>query len=138
MSPAADWEGLEPDTAIVDVGGGVGSAALVLHKHFPHLQYVVQDLDGQVSAGTQVSIPFLPVSCVPQHCLQYWERNAPSCLQSGRVTLQGKFDNTSRRISVVVDASFDIITVFPVPTLQYTIFSHPNLSRVLASTFCAT
>ncbi|KAK1232072.1 hypothetical protein PQX77_004790 [Marasmius sp. AFHP31] len=68
---AADWGSLEPDTTIVDVGGGVGSAASVLYKHSPHLRYVVQDLDAQISAGTK-----------------YWERNAPHALRGGRVSLQ--------------------------------------------------
>ncbi|KAF9270532.1 S-adenosyl-L-methionine-dependent methyltransferase [Marasmius fiardii PR-910] len=68
---AIDWKTLEPDEVVVDVGGGVGSAALLLYRHSPHLKYVVQDLDIQISSGTK-----------------FWERNASQGLQSGRVKLQ--------------------------------------------------
>ncbi|KAG7099535.1 hypothetical protein E1B28_001373 [Marasmius oreades] len=68
---AIDWKSLESDEFVVDVGGGVGSAALMLYKHSPHLNYVVQDLDVQISAGTK-----------------FWERNALQGLQTGRVRLQ--------------------------------------------------
>ncbi|KAL0574006.1 hypothetical protein V5O48_007950 [Marasmius crinis-equi] len=68
---AANWQSMEPDTIIVDVGGGVGSAALLLYERWPHLRYVVQDLEIQISAGAK-----------------FWEHNAPQGLQSGRVQLQ--------------------------------------------------
>ncbi|KAL0578011.1 hypothetical protein V5O48_003961 [Marasmius crinis-equi] len=68
---ATDWKAMDPDTTVVDVGGGVGSAALILYKQSPNLKYVVQDLESQISAGDK-----------------FWERFAPQAMQSGRVKLQ--------------------------------------------------
>ena len=42
---ALDWERLESESVVVDVGGSTGNVALILLKEHPHLRYVVQDLD---------------------------------------------------------------------------------------------
>jgi hypothetical protein len=39
-----DWISLPKDSLVVDVGGSVGTVTLILTKAFPHLRYVVQDL----------------------------------------------------------------------------------------------
>lgn len=49
---AFDWEGLGTGT-VVDVGGGNGHVAAHLAKHFPDLDFVVQDLESNVETGRQ-------------------------------------------------------------------------------------
>ncbi|KAJ7812766.1 O-methyltransferase [Mycena leptocephala] len=58
------WTSLPRDSIIVDVGGGVGSTALILARAIPHVNIVVQDR------------------------ASYWAEEAPDVLESGRVTLE--------------------------------------------------
>ncbi|KAJ7855081.1 hypothetical protein B0H13DRAFT_1903300 [Mycena leptocephala] len=37
------WDDLPENSVVVDVGGGVGSTALIIANAFPHLSVVVQD-----------------------------------------------------------------------------------------------
>ena len=52
---ALDWKSLSPGSVVVDVGGGVGLVSSALAKAFPHLRYVVQDLEKVIFEGRQVS-----------------------------------------------------------------------------------
>ncbi|KAI0060099.1 S-adenosyl-L-methionine-dependent methyltransferase [Artomyces pyxidatus] len=67
-----DWKGLPKDSLVVDVGGGIGSQAMTLAQHHPHLKFVVQDR-----------------APVVKDAVQFWNDNMPGVLKSGRVELQG-------------------------------------------------
>jgi len=45
------WDMLPKDGTVVDVGGSVGGAAIALAEKFPHLKFVVQDLQNNVDNG---------------------------------------------------------------------------------------
>ena len=50
---------------VVDVGGGVGNVTHLLAKAFPHLCYVVQDLENVIIEAHKVSQPhFLSSFCL--------------------------------------------------------------------------
>ena len=49
-----DWKSLPPDSVVVDVGGSVGKVTYELHKVFPHLKYVIQDLPPVVKDAKNV------------------------------------------------------------------------------------
>ncbi|KAJ7804660.1 S-adenosyl-L-methionine-dependent methyltransferase [Mycena leptocephala] len=61
---AYPWASLPKDAVVVDVGGGIGSAALLLAQKHPHLRIIVQDLPS-------------------------WEVQFPEVSQSGQVTFEG-------------------------------------------------
>ena len=52
-----DWKSIKNGGVVVDVGGGIGSTTLILAKAFPHLRYVVQDLDNVIIEAHKVSRP---------------------------------------------------------------------------------
>ncbi|KAG6861524.1 hypothetical protein C0995_015257 [Termitomyces sp. Mi166 len=62
---------LKDGDVVVDVGGSVGSCTLHLYKAFPNINYVVQDLEKQISAAAG-----------------FWQENAPEAVPNGKVTLQ--------------------------------------------------
>ncbi|KAJ6558826.1 S-adenosyl-L-methionine-dependent methyltransferase [Mycena vulgaris] len=69
---AFPWASLPKGAVVVDVGGGIGSAALLLAQKHPHLRVIVQDLP-EVAANAQKS----------------WEVQFPEVNQSGQVTFEG-------------------------------------------------
>ncbi|KAL0952687.1 hypothetical protein HGRIS_006926 [Hohenbuehelia grisea] len=71
FSSAIDWKALKSGSSVVDVGGNVGSVTLPLAKAFPHLHFVVQDLDHVINEAQD-----------------YWKENCPEALTDGRVELQ--------------------------------------------------
>jgi hypothetical protein len=48
------WQDLPKDSLVVDVGGGVGSAALAVLRAHPHLRFLIQDLPGPIARGRKV------------------------------------------------------------------------------------
>ncbi|KAF8467041.1 S-adenosyl-L-methionine-dependent methyltransferase [Russula ochroleuca] len=68
-----NWGGLPEGSLVVDVGGGVGSQSLTLAKHHPQLRFVIQDRESVLGDGAN-----------------YWKRNMPDALESGRVKIQGQ------------------------------------------------
>ncbi|KAH8980527.1 S-adenosyl-L-methionine-dependent methyltransferase [Lactarius deliciosus] len=66
------WEKLPPGSLVVDVGGGVGSQSLALARRHPDLRFVVQDREAVLSDANE-----------------YWKKNMPDALDSGRVKLLG-------------------------------------------------
>ncbi|KAJ6461735.1 O-methyltransferase [Mycena sanguinolenta] len=66
------WASLPEGAVVVDVGGGIGSAALLLGQMHPHLRVIVQDLP-EVAANAQKS----------------WEVQFPEVHRSGQVTFEG-------------------------------------------------
>ncbi|KAH9024032.1 O-methyltransferase [Lactarius deliciosus] len=66
------WEKLPPGSLVVDVGGGVGSQTLTLARRHPGLRYVVQDRETVVGDANE-----------------YWKKNNPNALDSGRVKILG-------------------------------------------------
>lgn len=48
------WQDLPEDALVVDVGGGIGSTAMLLAHTFPHLQFVIQDRPPVVEQGIAV------------------------------------------------------------------------------------
>jgi hypothetical protein len=68
-----NWGGLPEGSLVVDVGGGVGSQSLTLAKHHPQLRFVIQDRESVLGDATD-----------------YWKRNMPDALESGRVKIQGQ------------------------------------------------
>jgi AraC-like DNA-binding protein len=67
-----DWERLPEGSLVVDIGGGVASQSLTLAKHYPQLRFVIQDRES-----------------VSGDAIDYWKRNMPDALESGRVKIQG-------------------------------------------------
>ncbi|KAF7335897.1 S-adenosyl-L-methionine-dependent methyltransferase [Mycena sanguinolenta] len=68
---AYDWGCLAPGSLVVDVGGGVGTASLILAAEFPELKFLVQDLEKVIEQGEKV-----------------WNEQMPTAISSGQVTLQ--------------------------------------------------
>ncbi|KAH9993413.1 O-methyltransferase [Russula vinacea] len=68
-----DWERLPEGSLVVDVGGGVGSQSLTLAQHHPQLRFVIQDRESVLGDATD-----------------YWKKNMPDALESGRVKIQGQ------------------------------------------------
>ncbi|KAH9024025.1 S-adenosyl-L-methionine-dependent methyltransferase [Lactarius deliciosus] len=66
------WEKLPPGSLVVDVGGGVGSQSLALARRHPDLRFVIQDREAVLSDANE-----------------YWKKNMPDALDSGRVKLLG-------------------------------------------------
>ncbi|KAI0063931.1 S-adenosyl-L-methionine-dependent methyltransferase [Artomyces pyxidatus] len=67
-----NWNTLDAESVIVDVGGGVGSVTLTLAKAFPQYKYVVQDLPEVIDGQART----------------YWEGQSPQSVSDGTVTLQ--------------------------------------------------
>ncbi|KAF7338950.1 O-methyltransferase [Mycena venus] len=65
------WADLSEGSVIVDVGGGVGSTALIIAKAVPHVNLVVQDR-----------------SSVIEDAKIYWAEAAPELLNSSRIKLE--------------------------------------------------
>ncbi|KAF5312796.1 hypothetical protein D9619_003671 [Psilocybe cf. subviscida] len=68
---AFDWTSLPTDSVVVDVGGGVGTASLVLAKNIPNVRIVIQDLPSVVKDGQL-----------------FWKEELPEAIDSGRVVLE--------------------------------------------------
>ncbi|KAH9167780.1 S-adenosyl-L-methionine-dependent methyltransferase [Lactarius sanguifluus] len=66
------WDKLPPGSLVVDVGGGVGSQSLTLARRHPDLRFVVQDREAVLGDANE-----------------YWKKNMPDALDSGRVELLG-------------------------------------------------
>jgi len=66
-----DWKSFKKDGVVVDIGGSIGTVTLLLAQAFPHLRYVVQDLDKVI---------------VEAH--KFWQTSYPEAIASGLVTLQ--------------------------------------------------
>ncbi|KAH9012304.1 S-adenosyl-L-methionine-dependent methyltransferase [Lactarius hengduanensis] len=63
---------LPPGSLVVDVGGGVGQQSLTLARCHPDLRFVVQDREAVLGDANE-----------------YWKKNMPDALESGRVKLLG-------------------------------------------------
>ncbi|KAF8351882.1 S-adenosyl-L-methionine-dependent methyltransferase [Amanita rubescens] len=68
---AYDWNTLPQNALVVDVGGGIGSASLVLAKEFPNLRIAIQDRHSAVENGVEI-----------------WNEKLFYALSSGRVQFQ--------------------------------------------------
>ncbi|KAI0278948.1 S-adenosyl-L-methionine-dependent methyltransferase [Russula aff. rugulosa BPL654] len=66
------WGRLPQGSLVVDVGGGVGAQSFTLAKHHPQLRFIVQDRESVVGDA-----------------IEYWKKNMPEALESGRVRIQG-------------------------------------------------
>ena len=54
MSAGFDWNALEQDAIIVDVGGGIGTQPMTLAQNYAHLRFVVQDREETLGDAIQV------------------------------------------------------------------------------------
>ncbi|KAJ8502546.1 hypothetical protein ONZ45_g11654 [Pleurotus djamor] len=68
---AFDWKSLPSGSLVVDVGGGIGSAALSLATNIPAVKIVVQDLPNVV-----------------MNAKKFWAEKRPDALITGRVELE--------------------------------------------------
>lgn len=69
--------------------------SLLLAQHHPHLRFVVQDREPVVGDAVEVRVfnPLTPLGrYVPENILdlQFWKKNMPTALESGRVRIQGR------------------------------------------------
>ncbi|KAF8891394.1 S-adenosyl-L-methionine-dependent methyltransferase [Infundibulicybe gibba] len=67
-----DWSGLEEGSLMVDIGGGIGSQAMLIAKTFPDVQIIVQDRPPIIEDG-----------------LKNFNNQLPDALKSGQVSFQG-------------------------------------------------
>jgi O-methyltransferase domain len=86
-----DWAAFKNDEVVVDVGGSVGSLTLLLTKTFPHLKYIVQDLDEVIPDGEKVISYSLALATDIWMLVQFWAAESPELIANGRVALQGVF-----------------------------------------------
>lgn len=85
---ALDRAKLKKGDIIVDVGGGVGSTALILAKANPHLRFIIQDRPAVTVDGEKVI--FLSLSRYNhEHSTQFWKAEYPEALVDSRVQFQG-------------------------------------------------
>ncbi|KAI0084943.1 hypothetical protein BDY19DRAFT_466740 [Irpex rosettiformis] len=68
---AFPWHELPRRSVVVDVGGGIGSASMLLANAFPHLRFVIQDRPPVVEMGSAA-----------------WRARYPEILDSGRAVFQ--------------------------------------------------
>jgi len=68
---AFDWDGLAPNSVVVDVGGGIGTASLSLAKRYTDMIIVIQELPKVVEEGKR-----------------FWKSKFPEALDSGRVRFE--------------------------------------------------
>ena len=127
-----DWKSIKNGGVVVDLGGGIGSVTLILAKAFPHLRYVVQDLDNviieahKVSCGPhllfflllRVTLPLKPL------LFKFWKTTYPDAVATGLVSLQSQW-------------SYVYFPYRRLITIQPTISSECNPSKTLLSTSCA-
>ncbi|KAI0362999.1 S-adenosyl-L-methionine-dependent methyltransferase [Pilatotrama ljubarskyi] len=66
------WQDLHEGALVVDVGGGIGSTAMLLAHTFPHLRFVIQDRPQ-----------------VAEHGITAWRDRCPEMLDSGRAMFLG-------------------------------------------------
>jgi hypothetical protein len=66
-----DWGSLAQGAVVVDVGGGLGHAALTIHEKYPALKLIVQDRPKVVKEARA-----------------FWSSHAPNATSTGSVTLQ--------------------------------------------------
>ncbi|TFK81372.1 hypothetical protein K466DRAFT_502247 [Polyporus arcularius HHB13444] len=66
------WHELKEGSVVVDVGGGIGSTAMLLAHTFPHLKFVIQDRPQ-----------------VAEHGVAAWRERCPEMLDSGRAMFLG-------------------------------------------------
>ncbi|KDR66887.1 hypothetical protein GALMADRAFT_147537 [Galerina marginata CBS 339.88] len=66
---AFDWDALPKDSLVVDVGGGIGVAAMPLARKYPDLNIIVQDLPKVVDEGKKA-------------------QKFPDALKSGRIKIE--------------------------------------------------
>ena len=87
------WENIPEGSLVVDVGGGVGTQSLTLAIHQPHLRFVVQDRESVVGDAVEVhgsnSLALPSTTCLTRYGRQFWKKNMPDALGSGRVKIQG-------------------------------------------------
>ncbi|KAL0952702.1 hypothetical protein HGRIS_006938 [Hohenbuehelia grisea] len=72
FTSAIDWKALEAGSTVVDVGANVGTVTLFLAKAFPHLRYIVQDLEFVINKTAK----------------SFWSENCPEAITDGLVELQ--------------------------------------------------
>ncbi len=87
------WQDLSDRAVIVDVGGGIGSTAMLLAHTFPHLRFVVQDRPQVAEQGVKASslarlITVLEI-LMSMSVTQAWRERCPDMLDSGRATFIG-------------------------------------------------
>ncbi|KAF5377266.1 hypothetical protein D9615_006423 [Tricholomella constricta] len=68
---AVDWSGLENNDVVVDIGGGVGNVTWILAQSFPHLHYIVQDMEKVIPESKK-----------------FWSATSPEHISTGRIQIQ--------------------------------------------------
>ena len=70
----------------------MGSQSLTLARFHPNLSFVVQDREAVLIDANEVQCPSIPYDVLlPDGFLtQYWKKNMPEALDSGRVKLLGR------------------------------------------------
>lgn len=56
LYPGFEWDTLETNALVVDVGGGIGAQSMTIAKKFPHLRIIVQDREQTVKDAVSVRI----------------------------------------------------------------------------------
>ncbi len=86
---AYDWNTLPQNALVVDVGGGIGSASLVLAKEFSNLRIAIQDRQSAVENGVEVHLPCVNQRLPVVHqrivdlvrktarCIVFWSSSVP-------------------------------------------------------------
>lgn len=90
---AFPWDKLAPGSLLVDVGGGIGSASMLVAKAHPHIRIIVEDRLPVVDSAHTVCIDSIILQCCTlyantswTHSLQEWGSGHKPLIQSGRVS----------------------------------------------------
>ncbi|KAG6811496.1 hypothetical protein H0H92_007144 [Tricholoma furcatifolium] len=68
LADAIDWKTLPEGALVVDVGGGIGTSAVSVAKHFKHIKFIVQDLPSVCKEGEAL-----------------WNEQDPDIIKSGQL-----------------------------------------------------
>jgi hypothetical protein len=85
------WGDLLPDSVVVDVGGDLGHITMKLLQYHPNLKYIVQDRVPIIDQAheVQVNSNLLVLWLSNAGLQQVWQKNLPSAVSDGSVSLQG-------------------------------------------------
>lgn len=84
-----NWASLPENSLVVDVGGGVGSQAMLVARANPKLKVVIQDREGTIAQAREVRLLNFKLNVLQLRMMQYWNNKFPDAVHNGQVSFQG-------------------------------------------------